>query len=193
MRKLAALVLLVISAPLTGNNDGLIDDFNDESSSSRLGTDWRLVTDRVMGGVSDARMQRRSVDGQRALCLSGAVSLENNGGFVQINLDLSRSGLLDASAFDGVRLVARGNDAEYNVHLKTPATRLPWQSYRATMTAGPAWQEHRLPFASFHPHRLVPALDPARLKRLGIVAIGRAMSADICIAEIGFYQDPPAQ
>lgn len=180
-------LLLMMSAPLTAASDGLIDDFNGELAISRLGTDWRLVTDRVMGGVSDARMMRRSIDGQRALCLTGTVSLENNGGFIQVNLDLTPNGLLDASAFDGVRLVARGNGAEYNIHLKTAATRLPWQSYRAAFTAGRAWQEHRLPFASFRPHRLVPALDPARLKRLGVVAIGRAMTADVCIAEIGFY------
>lgn len=123
-----------------------------------------------------------------ALCLTGTVSLENNGGFVQVNLDLSADrGLSDASNFDGVRLIARGNGAEYNVHLKTAATNLPWQSYRASFGTGPDWREIRLPFAAFEPHRLVPALDPARLRRLGVVAIGRAMPVDLCIAEIGFY------
>jgi len=180
----------MFSTPISAITDGLIDDFSDESTS-RLGTEWRLVTDRVMGGVSDATMQRHVVDGRNALCLSGTVSLENHGGFVQVNLDLTQNGLVDASAFDGVRVVVRGNGATYNVHLKTASTRLPWQSYRAGLNAGAAWQEVRLPFAAFRPHRLVPALDPARLKRLGIVAIGEAMAADVCIAEIGFYSNRP--
>jgi hypothetical protein len=182
------ILLLMVSTPLPASTDGLIDDFDDQTTS-RLGTDWRLVTDRVMGGVSDAMMTRRVIDGRKALCLTGTVSLENNGGFVQVNLDLSPSGLVDASAFDGVRVVVRGNGATYNVHLKTAATRLPWQSYRAELRAGAGWEAIRLPFHSFQPHRLVPALDPTRLKRIGIVAIGRAMTADICIAEIGFYRD----
>jgi hypothetical protein len=165
---------------------GLIDDFTMEGVS-RIGTRWRLVTDQVMGGVSKAKMQWRRVDNRSALCLTGDVSLENNGGFVQVNLDLARGGALDADAFKGVRLLVRGNGARYNVHLKTPATVLPWQSYRAAFDAGPDWREVRLPFTDFAPHRLEAKLDTRRLRRLGLVAIGRAMHADICIAELGFY------
>jgi hypothetical protein len=35
--------------------------------------------------------------------------------------------------------------------------------------------------------RLQTASAASRLERLGIVAIGREMRADLCIAEIGFY------
>lgn len=181
------LLMMAMTLPSGAAAGGLIDDFSDPDGRSRLGTPWRLATDQVMGGISTARMQRRELDGRPALCLSGDVRLENNGGFVQVNLDLAPDGTLDARQFQGVRLVARGNGARYHVHLKTSATRLPWQSYRAGFTAGPEWQEVQLPFARFEPHRLVPALDVARLRRLGIVAIGEAMQADICIAEVGFY------
>jgi hypothetical protein len=165
----------------------LIDDFAAADGVSRLGTAWRLVTDRVMGGVSTATMQRRELDGHQALCLQGDVSLANNGGFVQVNLDLAAAGLFDASAYRGIRLVVRGNGETYNVHLKTASTTMPWQSYRADFVAGETWRGIRLRFADFTPHRLVPALDRTRLKRLGIVAIGRAMQADLCIAEVGFF------
>lgn len=167
--------------------DGLIDDFSNPDGTSRLGTRWRLVTDQVMGGVSGGAMQRREENGRAALCMTGDVSLENNGGFVQVNIDLSPGGRLDASGFSGVRVVARGNGEVYNLHLKTAATRMPWQSYRAAFTADHDWREFRLPFSAFEPHRLVPALDPSRLERLGVVAIGREMRADLCIAEVGFY------
>lgn len=188
MLKPLLLALLAMTTPSAATSSGLIDDFRQPEGTSRLGTDWRLTTDRVMGGVSDAQTKRDIIDGRPALCLTGTVSLENNGGFVQMNLDLSPDDeLLDASAFDGVRLIVRGNGADYNVHLKTNATHLPWQSYRAGFATKPEWQEVRLPFSAFEPHRLVPALDPARLKRLGIVAIGQAMTADVCVAEIGFY------
>ncbi|WP_462330411.1 CIA30 family protein [Thiohalocapsa halophila] len=177
----------LFAATAGGDAGGLIDDFADADGRSRLGTSWRLVTDQVMGGVSSASMQPRELDGRRALCLQGDVSLANNGGFVQMSLDLSPTGQLDASPFTGIRLVARGNGEAYNVHLKTAATTMPWQSYRADFVAADTWTEIRLPFTSFTPHRLVPALDTTRLKRLGIVAIGRVMHAELCVAEIGFY------
>ncbi len=169
-------------------SDGLIDDFGNTDGRSFLGTPWRLVTDQVMGGVSIAHMQYQTLDGRPALCMSGDVSLDNNGGFVQVNLDLAPGGQLDASAFTGVRLIVQGNGETYNVHLKTAATTMPWQSYRADFVAGDTWQEVRLPFTAFTPHRLVPALDTTRLKRLGLVAIGREMQAELCVAEIGFYR-----
>lgn len=167
----------------------LIDDFRASNGVSRFGTSWRLVSDRVMGGVSDGRMAIRETAGRRALCLSGQVSLANNGGFLQVNLDLSTKGLLDATAFAGVQLLVRGNGEAYNLHLKTDATRLPWQSYRAAFAATDAWQEVRLPFETFTPYRLDRSLDVRRLRRLGIVAIGKAMEADVCIAEVRLYRD----
>jgi len=190
MRRAARLLAMTtLFTTIAGANaGGLIDDFAAADGLSRLGTPWRLVTDQVMGGVSSAALQRRTLDGRRALCLQGNVSLANNGGFVQVNLDLSRSGPLDASHFTGVRLVVRGNGETYNVHLKTTATSMPWQSYRADFIADTTWREIRLPFTAFSPHRLVPALDTTRLKRLGVVAIGRVMRAELCIAEVGFYE-----
>jgi hypothetical protein len=190
MPRIALFILLLMSSTMAPAEPtpvpGLIDDFQTEGIS-RIGTRWRLATDQVMGGVSEATMQWRRVDGRPALCLTGDVSLENNGGFVQVNLDLGRGSALDAEAFSGIRLLVRGNGATYNVHLKTPATVLPWQSYRAAFVADTDWREVRLPFADFSPHRLNARLDTRRLRRLGIVAIGRAMHADICIAEVGLY------
>jgi len=167
----------------------LVDDFSRDEPVSALGTTWRVVTDRVMGGESDARMMLRVIDGHRALCLSGDVSLANGGGFAQLILDLTPSDVLDASGFAGVRLVVRGNDEAYNLHLKTTATTRPWQSYRASFKTGPEWREVRLPFSAFSPHRVEPVLDVRRLRRLGVVAIGREMRAEICVAEVAFYAD----
>jgi hypothetical protein len=182
------LTLMIFNIAHAGNDDRLIDDFSSADGSSLLGTPWRLVTDRVMGGVSSAAMSLREIDGRRALCMQGDVSLANNGGFVQVNVDLSPGGYFDASDYAGVRLSVRGNGETYNLHLKTSATTMPWQSYRAEFLASDQWREVRLPFSEFEPHRLVPALDLTRRKRLGVVAIGRPMHADLCIAEIGFYR-----
>ncbi|UCH75029.1 MAG: CIA30 family protein [Rhodospirillales bacterium] len=167
----------------------LIDDFSRDDLVSTLGTRWRGVSDRVMGGLSQAVLGRVVIDGGPALHLTGEVRLENNGGFLQAALDLTRTGeTLDASGYTGVRLVVRGNDEQYSVHLRTPETVRPWQSYRAHFAAGEDWKTIDLPFAAFQPHRLSAPLDPGRLRRIGLVAIGRAFTADLAVARIGFYR-----
>jgi hypothetical protein len=169
----------------------LIDDFSGPDLRSRLGTDWRAVSDQVMGGISEARVAKVSYDGRRCLHLGGDVRLENNGGFIQAALDLAPPDeTFDASAFRGVRVVVRGNGERYGVHLRTVDCRRPWQSYRAEFTAGPYWRAIELPFAGFAPYRLEAPLDAGRLRRLGVVAIGRAFRAELLVDEIRFY--PPA-
>lgn len=182
------LAALMSPDPLNAVDPGLlIDDFATDSGVSRLGTTWRMVTDQVMGGVSDGQMVISRVQGNQALCLRGQVSLANDGGFIQVNVDLSPANGLNASRLSGVRLLVRGNGETYNIHLKTDATRLPWQSYRASFRTTNAWQEVRIPFDSFVPYRLDRPLDTSRLRRIGIIAIGEAMSANICISEIALY------
>jgi len=170
-----------------GGDAGLIDDFRGAGTLSRLGTPWRLITDQVMGGVSQGQLTRTDVHGRSALRLSGDLRLENNGGFVQANLALSTSGPFDASTFSGVRLLVRGDDQAYGLHLKSAETELPWQSYRAGFVALPVWEVLSFPFTAFIPYRIAVPLATSRLLRLGVVAIGRATRFEICIAEIGFY------
>ena len=167
----------------------LIDDFSDPKLLSPLGTRWRGVSDRVMGGISEASIEYAVMGGRAAIRISGDVRLENNGGFIQAALDLAPSGgVLDASAFTGLRLTVRGNDQRYSVHLRTPDNLRPWQSYRAHFRAGPNWETVDLPFQEFEPYRLETPLDTTRLRRIGLVAIGRAFQADFAVSEISLYR-----
>ena len=167
----------------------IIDDFADTDLLSNLGTRWRAVSDQVMGGVSEGHVARDWVDGRPCLRLRGDVRLENNGGFIQAALDLSPSGVsVDASDYSGLRIVVRGNGERYSLHLRTPDNTRPWQSYRAHFTAERRWQTIELPFESFAPYRLETPLDVSRLRRVGLVAIGRAFYADLAVAEVGFYR-----
>lgn len=181
-------ILLRSTASIAQSEDMLIDDFSDPSLTSKLGTVWRGVSDRVMGGISEASVTRERLDHRWALRLRGDVRLENNGGFIQAALDLSPDrGMYDASGLAGIRLTVRGNGEEYGLHLRTSDTTRPWQSYRAQFVAGPQWQTLDLPFASFAPHRLEAPLITSRLRRIGLAAIGRAFTADLAVSEIAFY------
>ena len=162
----------------------IIDDRVSNTLAATNGVSWRVISDTVMGGVSSGRLVPSVVEGRDCMRMTGEVSLENNGGFVQASLDLSAAGLLDAGEYAGIEIEVFGNGETYNLHLRTDDTRIVWQSYRASFQAQPNWQSLRLPFASFQPHRIDKPLDTRKLRRLGVVAIGREMEADISIARL---------
>ncbi|MGB5427498.1 MAG: CIA30 family protein [Gammaproteobacteria bacterium] len=166
----------------------IIDDRHTGNLDSTLGTSWRMVTDGVMGGVSSGTLTLASMDKRDCLRLQGDVRLENNGGFVQAALDIGKTAAADASAYTGIVMDVYGNDEAYNLHLRTTDLWLPWQSYRATFQAPASWQTVQLPFAGFSPYKTGKALDLTRLERIGVLAIGRAFSADLCIGRVGFYK-----
>ena len=167
---------------------GVIDDLSQPPPRASNGAAWELVADRVMGGVSSGTMRREGVRGREAIRMQGDVSLENNGGFVQIALDLAPDGAsIDARRWAGVEIDVIGNGESYNLHLRTADVVRPWQSYRQSFVAAPEWQVLRLPFARFFPYRIDAPLDLSALRRIGIVAIGRAFHADIAIAGIRFH------
>lgn len=117
----------------------IIDDRQWGDFRTRQGTSWRLVTDEVMGGVSEGRLTIDEVDGRPCIRLRGRVRLENRGGFVQAALDLNREAEVD--------------------------------------------------FSRFEPHRIRAPLDVSQLERIGLVAIGRAFSADLCIGHLALYRE----
>jgi len=187
-RLLVALWCLFPVFQVMAEQDVLVLDVHDPADqASATGTKWRLVTDGVMGGVSEGRLGPASMEGRPCLRLQGEVRLENNGGFIQAALDVPDAVLAGIDAYQGIFLEVHGKGESYNVHLRTRDLWLPWQSYRTTFTAMPRWQTLYLPFAGFEAYRTGKALDIRRLERVGIVAIGRAFSADLCIGKIGFY------
>lgn len=170
-----------------------------------------------MGGVSTGNVSREIWDGKTANVLRGRVSLANNGGFIQMATNLVAAGSggeqqqqtsVDASAFLGIELhvqsfkiTSENNDDDsdsahpdesFNVHLKNTACTKPYISYRATFVAPTGqWTTVRIPFASFQGKGQGvegTSFDTKTLTRLGIVAIGRAMTVQLAVAEVRFYK-----
>lgn len=146
---------------------------------------WSFVTDGVMGGVSTGEASFMDADGTQVARMTGSVSTENNGGFIQMRLRLS-----DAPAgAAGVRLVARGNAERYFVHLRTTGTLLPWQYYQAGFETSGDWTEIRIGLEAFKPSgallRSVPKADS--VNSIGLVAFGRDHEAELEVKEVGFY------
>lgn len=166
----------------------IIDDLSSDKLFAVTGSGWALISDRVMGGVSAGSVRRETVSGRPAIRMRGGVSLENNGGFLQIALDLGEAGApIDASPWTGIQLDVIGNGQTYNLHLRTTDIQRPWESYRQSFTAPTQWTRVYLPFSGFIPHRTERPLRPSRLRRVGLVAIGREFEVDVAIGDIRFY------
>ncbi len=173
--------LLLLMPVATAAEDVMIENFELQPE-----TRWRFFTDGVMGGVSTGQVAFLKEGDQPFARMTGTVSTENNGGFIQMRMDLPDGAPDDAT---GVRLVARGNDQQYFVHLRTSGTVLPWQYYQAGFEVTGNWAELRLPFDTFkRSGRLLGAVPRAdSLKSIAVVAYGRDHQAGIDVREVGFY------
>ena len=58
--------------------------------------------------------------------MTGYVSLENNGGFIQFCKEVNGTGHNDSN---GLVINVRGNNQKNLLHIRTTATILPWQYY----------------------------------------------------------------
>lgn len=163
----------------------LVDDFK-SAGVSALGTQWQGFTDRVMGGRSTIRAgYRETVDGT-VLSMRGVVSLQNNGGFVQVRLPLATDRTLDASEYAGVAIEARGEPGHYYVHLRTRQSRAPWQYYAAELPVSGEWQRIVIPFTSFSRESIVRELDTSALVSIAIAGANHEFTADIDIRRVEF-------
>ena len=159
----------------------IIHDFNTNAQSQ-----WSYVSDQVMGGVSEGSLSFRQEDSQTFAHMTGAVSTENNGGFIQFRADVKN---IDKKQLQGIYLNVRGNSEKYYIHLRTSGTLMPWHYYSSDFVADDSWQTIQLPMDSFSPSSgwLRNSVKPNSIKSLGVVAFGRDHQADIQVAEIGFY------
>ena len=181
-RQMVAPVPFLLAWPQLVGAQAMVFDSFDGTPESR----WEFLSDQVMGGVSTGQLRfARGGDGVFAR-LTGQVSTENRGGFIQFRRAISPA---LPSGLQGVRLITRGNGQRYFVHLRSTGTVLPWQYYQAGFETGPSWAEVRLPFAAFNRSgRMLRSVPQAgSLTSIGIVAYGRDHNAQVDVREVGFF------
>lgn len=166
----------------------VLSSFIDDQNYVLPGGGWRGFSDRVMGGVSDANFVNATVDGKSCIRLTGNVTRESNGGFIQMALYFGRQdNEFDASGYRGLELLVYGNNEDYNLHIRTADCGWHDESYRATFFAKPEWQRIQLPWEAFAANGVTEPLDNSRLQRIGILGWMREFQADISLAEIALY------
>jgi len=120
-------------------SEKMILDFTETPAVST----WEAIDDRIMGGSSLSRPEYIDKVGLR---FSGAVSLENNGGFASIR---SNSAIYNLGKYSGIKLRLRGDGKTYKLSLRTDLF-FDGVSYQADFTTRQdTWQEISLPFEDF--------------------------------------------
>ena len=156
----------------------LLEDFSNAPE-----TRWIYVADTVMGGVSRGQIAFGRDGDRHFVRLTGRVSTDNNGGFIQVRSRLERP---LASGLTALRLQVRGNGATYHVFLRSVHGFRPWHSYRASFVAGADWHEVILPFAGFERSRdeLPPSIVSDEVTGIGLLGYGADYDADVSVASI---------
>lgn len=151
------------------------------------GEKWSFFTDGVMGGLSEGSAKVSKVDDIQCYQMTGNVTTENNGGFIQIRTLLNP--LIKANKFSGIYIKIYGNNKNYALHLRTKLTLAPWQYYSYSFIAKKKWLEIKAPFKNFKKSNFYQPkkLTNQNIKSIGLVAAFDNFYADVCLAEIGFY------
>ena len=143
----------------------MLFDFSHPSAAS----EWQIVNDDVMGGVSDGRFR---ITDQKTLEFTGRLSLENNGGFASIRTRPRSLGLVSG---DALLIRLRGDGREYSLNLYVPRPLIAF-SYRASLPTRPGeWIEARIPLETFVATRFgrvildAGPVEPAEVNTLGFL------------------------
>lgn len=178
---LFAAILVMVCSVAVNAREPMFENFEIAPASR-----WEFLADTVMGGVSTGTVTFAKEGTASFARLAGTVSTENRGGFIQFRRKLDAPAPANAV---GIRLVVRGNNQRYYLHLRTRGTILPWQYYQAGFDTTQAWTEIRLPLSSFKASGRLLRATPAAisLTSIGVVAFGRDYDAQVDVREIDFY------
>lgn len=173
---------LIIGMPFYARaDDRLIENFSSDPQMR-----WKFIADTVMGGVSSGEVRFNSEKGEIYARMTGNVSTQNNGGFIQFRMKILKPLPEEAR---GLRVIVRGNSQRYFIHLRTSGTFLPWQYYQAGFDVSKKWAEVLLPFKDFKASSVLlkKTPNPDDLRSIGVVAYGRDHKAEVEVLEVSYF------
>ena len=140
-----------------------------ETSGQKI-TDWQIVDDGVMGGLSKGKF---NISDDKKLKFSGNLSLENNGGFSSIR---SKRTTMDLSQFKGIKMRVKGDGRKYKLRLESDSRyrRMAVSFQHEFSTSKEGWSEVFIPFdklkASFRGWNL-PGMkfNSKSIQRVGLI------------------------
>ena len=159
----------------------LIDNFINKNEK-----DWEFISDQVMGGVSFGDYKIISEQNVNFIRLTGFVSLENNGGFIQVRKKINN---LTDKKIKGIKFKCKGNNTDYFIHIRTNFTLLPWQYYQAKFFVNSNWQDIQIDLSNFSGSGILlpKTIKPKHIKSIAIVAFGKKHRVNLDVSDIAFY------
>ena len=159
----------------------IFEDFKNNPSER-----WEFIADTVMGGVSEGRVSFQKEKNIFYARMTGNVSLENNGGFIQFRRKVENK---LSNNLQGINVKVRGNDLEYYIHIRTKGTILPWQYYQAAFKVKNEWNEIAIKFLDFKRSGIMLSkkFKPKNITSFAIVAYGKNHKVNIEVDTISLY------
>lgn len=133
--------------------------------SEQKSTDWKLINDTVMGGVSNSQLDI-SAD---IATFSGHLSLEQNGGFTSTRISISQ---VIPSELNLIRIHVKGDGRTYQLRLRTDDS---WDSFSYShpfITEKDRWVSIEFKADDFIPVYRGRALDAPQLNYADIKQVG---------------------
>tara|TARA_B100001057_G_C22700045_1_gene891330 strand:+ start:617 stop:1120 length:504 start_codon:yes stop_codon:yes gene_type:complete len=138
------------------------------NSSKNIGiNNWSIINDNVMGGVSTSRI---TISKKNQLVFQGNLSLENNGGFASIRLNISGKNLEDINAFE---IKFRGDGKKYKLRLGQNNSRFVYScDFQSKKNE---WVVVKLPLEKFiatwrgYTYKKYADLEPEKMTSLGLL------------------------
>lgn len=171
-----------LSYSLVFADQKMADNFNNNPEQR-----WMFFADTVMGGRSSGDVVFNKSSNNNYAHLSGIVTTENNGGFIQMRTLMAPK--IDTDKYQGIYLKVYGNNKYYSIHLRTRYTIAPWQYYSFEFFASKEWVEIKAPFKEFSKSNFYQPkkLENQEVNSIGLIAGFENFMANICMAEIGLY------
>ncbi|MDG2227788.1 MAG: CIA30 family protein [Flavobacteriales bacterium] len=137
---LAILFIIAASAcSLTSENMNVIFNFSKSSNMSN----WIVVNDDVMGGISSASIE---LNNEGDAEFKGAVSTANNGGFASVRYRFKAK---DIAGKKNVTIRLRGDSKPYQFRIKSKAT--DYYSYITTFSTSGDWETIQINLKDLYP------------------------------------------
>tara|TARA_B100001250_G_scaffold20879_1_gene17687 strand:+ start:705 stop:1268 length:564 start_codon:yes stop_codon:yes gene_type:complete len=187
LKKLNLFILILIFFVVNGNAKVIILDKLEDPGKTLQNQKWSFFTDRVMGGLSEGKVELDNIFSLPCYRMTGNVTTENNGGFIQMRV-LTKPNI-SIKNHEGIFIKVYGNSKKYKLHIKTENTIAPWQHYSFSFFAENDWLEIKAPFSQFKKSNMYQPkkLLNQKINSIGLVAGYDNFKADICLAEIGIY------
>jgi hypothetical protein len=113
------------------------------SAIMKTESQWRIVNDGVMGGLSSSNV---NVNEDNKIVFKGIVSLENNGGFASLRSPVKN---YNFEKFSGIELRMKGDGKRYSISMKETSYFTGYFYTTSFDTKNDEWMVIKIPFDEF--------------------------------------------